>query len=252
MRTGMRKRIRQATESNGGKTVDAGENTVRKIRAMVTGVEGEVHIDKVEPLEGGVGGGGAGGAGGQLGNNGGNDNNYVRALYSQVVGMRRENQEQIQQLREEVIRLSNRNFQQQQLINRSVRQIALQPVQCPRNQQPPGGAAAIEPPAGAGVLVANAATLSRNPRTLYLLWHEFEFGIGGRKAAREFTAVERGRAKYAYHRQKVVWDKIAEKIRAGWTANTAIDAIYNHYGRGTSVTIIINTMRRDRIGGVGL
>jgi hypothetical protein len=234
-----------------GPTVEAGENPVKKIPVMVTGVEAEVHIDEVEPLEGGVGGG-AGGAGGQLGNNGGNDNNYVRALYSQVVGMRRENQEQIQQLREEVIRLSNRNFQQQQLINRSVRRIALQPVQRPRNQQPPGGAAAIEPPAGAGVLVANAATLSRNPRTLYLLWHEFEFGIGGRKAAREFTAVERGRAKYAYHRRKVVWDKIAEKIRAGWTANTAIDAIYNHYGRGTSVTIIINTMRRDRIGGVGL
>jgi hypothetical protein len=56
-----------------GPTVEAGENPVRKIPVMVTGVEAEVHIDEVEPLEGGVGGG-AGGAGGQLGNNGGNDN----------------------------------------------------------------------------------------------------------------------------------------------------------------------------------
>jgi hypothetical protein len=89
-------------------------------------------------------------------------------------------------------------------------------------------------------------TLSRNPRTLYIVWQEFEFGIGGRKAAREFTAAERGKVKYAYHRRKVVWDKIAEKIRAGWTANAAIDEIYVRYGKGTSVTKIINQMRRDR------
>ena len=99
--------------------MEAGDNPVRKIPVMVTGVEAEVHIDEVELLEQGNGGGGA--AGEQLGNNGGNDNNCVRALCSQVVGLCRGSQEQMQQPREEVIHLSDRNFQQQHLINRLVR-----------------------------------------------------------------------------------------------------------------------------------
>ena len=32
-----------------------------------------------------------------------------------------------------------------------------------------------------------------------------------------------GTKKCSYHRRKVVWEKIAELIRAGWTAQTAID-----------------------------
>jgi hypothetical protein len=73
-------------------------------------------------------------------------------------------------------------------------------------------------------------TLSPNPRDLHSLWQEYEFGIGGRKAARLFTAVERGRVKYTYHRRKVVWDQVALMIRAGYTAQTAIDRIYEVHG----------------------
>ena len=55
------------------------------------------------------------------------------------------------------------------------------------------------------------------------------FWCGNRKPAREFTAVERGHVKYNYHCRKVVWDKIAELVRAGWTSDMAIDAISNAY-----------------------
>ena len=97
----------------------------------------------------------------------------------------------------------------------------------------------------------NAATLSPLPRSLYILWQEYEVGIGLRKAARLFTAEERGRSKYSYHRRKVVWDAIAYQVRAGHTADMAIDRIYNVYGRHTRVTAIINRMRihRTQYGG---
>ena len=94
-----------------------------------------------------------------------------------------------------------------------------------------------------------ASTLSRTPRTLYDLWTEYEYGIGGRKPAKDFTATERGRVKYMYHRRKVVWDKVAELVRAGHTAQVAIDRIYQAYGRNQSVTTIINRMRSDRQNG---
>ena len=34
------------------------------------------------------------------------------------------------------------------------------------------------------------ATLSPHPRSIHSLWQEYEFGIGGRKAAKDFTAME--------------------------------------------------------------
>ena len=89
--------------------------------------------------------------------------------------------------------------------------------------------------------------LCSKPRDLFQLWEEFEFGIGGRKAAKRFSTRERGRVKYKYHRRKVVWDKIQELIRRGHTHHTAIDEILRTYGEDKTVTEIINLMRRDRM-----
>ena len=36
------------------------------------------------------------------------------------------------------------------------------------------------------------ATLSATPRDLYILWQEYNVGIEGQKAARMFSAAERG------------------------------------------------------------
>jgi hypothetical protein len=92
-------------------------------------------------------------------------------------------------------------------------------------------------------------TLSDNPRDLYVLWEEYEFGINGRKASKRFSVRERGQVKYKYHRQKVVWDKIAHLIRQGHTYLTAIDEIHRVYGENSTVTQIINLMRQDRARG---
>ena len=93
------------------------------------------------------------------------------------------------------------------------------------------------------------SSLSPCPRSLFELWTEYEFGLGGRKAAKLFTANERGRVKFKYSRRKVLWDCVSLLVRAGHTAHTAIDCIYDIYGN-ESVTTIINAMRRDRRNGV--
>jgi hypothetical protein len=92
----------------------------------------------------------------------------------------------------------------------------------------------------------NPATLSPHLRTLHQMWQEYEIGIGGRKAARLFLAVERGRVKYTYHRRKVLWDAVQFQVLAGHTAELGIDRIYTVYGKNTTVSRIINRMRQDR------
>jgi hypothetical protein len=98
--------------------------------------------------------------------------------------------------------------------------------------------------------MAHGSTLSPNPRSLYLLWEEYDNGIGGRKAARLFSREERGKVKNKFHRRQVVWDCVAMLVRAGLTAHVAIDRIQHIYGENTTVTNIINKMRQDRRAGV--
>ena len=91
-----------------------------------------------------------------------------------------------------------------------------------------------------------ANTLCPNPRTLNILWEEYVNGVDGRKAACLFTSQERGGVKHKYYRRKVIWDCISALVRAGFTAQVAIDRIYNVYGLNAPVTRIINQMKRDR------
>ncbi|KAG9411162.1 hypothetical protein AC1031_016810 [Aphanomyces cochlioides] len=78
--------------------------------------------------------------------------------------------------------------------------------------------------------------LSKRPKDLFDLWHEYEFGCGGRKPAKNFTAAERGANKFAFSRQKVFWDTVAGLVRAGYTSDVAIDKVYNAYGRQLSTS----------------
>jgi hypothetical protein len=95
-------------------------------------------------------------------------------------------------------------------------------------------------------LATEAATLSAHPRDLYILWQEYQVGIGDAKAAKDFSATERGRVRYLYTRRKIVWEAIANQVRAGCTAQQAIKKIYSVYGEGETVTYIVNQMRQDR------
>jgi hypothetical protein len=71
-----------------------------------------------------------------------------------------------------------------------------------------------------------------------------------KKAARIFSREERGQVKHKYHRRKVVWDFVASLVRAGFTAQVAIDRIYQIYGEATPVTHIINRMKQDQSAGI--
>ena len=94
--------------------------------------------------------------------------------------------------------------------------------------------------------VQTNARLSARPKDLHSLWTEYTHGLGGLKAARDFTPAERGREKRKYSKRKVFWDVIAKFVDAGWSASSAVDRVYEIYGRHVSVTTILVVMLRDR------
>ena len=97
--------------------------------------------------------------------------------------------------------------------------------------------------------VDSRAVLSKRPRTLYVLWQEYEFGIAGKKAAKLFNTGERGRNKHALCLQKPFWELVVTMICHGYTHNTAIDKIYEVYGN-KSVVHTLRLIRKDsRTGG---
>src|SRR5210317_2335587 len=104
---------------------------------------------------------------------------------------------------------------------------------------------ALEP-----LIVENMATLSNNPRSLVELWREYQFGIDGRKPARDFSTDERnnrvGGIKQKYYRRRFVWNAIKRLISSGMTSQAAIQKLRDVYGHSTSVTTIIEKIRRDK------
>ena len=79
-----------------------------------------------------------------------------------------------------------------------------------------------------------------------MLWDEWEFGCGGRKAAKNFTSRERGASRSIYSFRRGFWDLCCTLIARGHTRSTAIDEIYRVYGRGLSVTQILRQINRDK------
>ena len=46
-------------------------------------------------------------------------------------------------------------------------------------------------------------TLSKNPKTLHVFWHEYEFEIGGRRAAKSFSRKEHGENRHVYSKRNI-------------------------------------------------
>ena len=84
-------------------------------------------------------------------------------------------------------------------------------------------------------------------QTLGVLWTEHEFGLGGNKPAKNFTARERGMVKFGYSLWKPFWLLVEQMIRHGYTHATAMEKIENVYarGRGVSITAILRQIRLD-------
>ena len=90
------------------------------------------------------------------------------------------------------------------------------------------------------------STLSKRPVDLFALWRECEFGCGGSKPAKEFSAKERGAVKCTYSLRLTFWKTIDALTRRGHTSGSAIDVVYAVYGRSTPVTAILRAMRDDK------
>lgn len=89
------------------------------------------------------------------------------------------------------------------------------------------------------------------PNTLYDLWREWNEGIGLNKAAREFTAKERGgENKHKFHLRRVFWDVVEHLVIVrNVQASHAIEQIYARYGREKAVSVILKEMRKEKKDG---
>jgi hypothetical protein len=213
-------------------------NPIEKLLMVVTGDDAEVYFNEVGRAAGRGDAADGTGAG------------YGRSQRDQLVSMQSDLASIRRMLTERSTRDDERYLQlERRLANveRNTRRIAAQPA------FRTVGATGNQDNVAAGNANRNhipyGSTLSPTPRTINLLWLEYETGIGGRKPARDFSREERGRVKHKYHRRKVVWDCISQLIRAGLTADVACDRIYQVYGVSTPVTTIINNMKRDARNG---
>lgn len=92
-------------------------------------------------------------------------------------------------------------------------------------------------------------TLTTCPRSLFVIWQEYEFGVGGRKAAKTFSARERGRVKFKYCFRNHFWSLMKRMILRGYSHTSAIDKIYSVYGRNLSASKILYEIRKDSKNG---
>ena len=92
-------------------------------------------------------------------------------------------------------------------------------------------------------------SLIKSPKDLYELWREYEFGLNGNKAAKEFTTHEKGTCRHTYSLRKGYWDIISKMVRSGHISDTAIDKVYATYGRNQSTTSILRSIRKDKSRG---
>ena len=132
-------------------------------------------------------------------------------------------------------------------MNQNIRRIAIQPVV---RSSVNTGAQQSSSLSILRTATSRQVKLTKSPPNLHVLWNEYETGLGGQKAAKFYTDRERGANKCTYSRRKVFWDAVELLIQRNHTAETAIDRIEKAYGHNTSVTKVINEMRRDKKSGI--
>ena len=144
-------------------------------------------------------------------------------------------QQRMEDLRQEIISLFGVQRSYLRNMNTNVKRIAAQPVV--RSYSKQGRTSGHLSRGGLywedGIMdveeTRNGVKLSKNPRDLYVVWKEWEFGLNGTKPARDFTAHERGMNKFAFSWRKNLWDTVTCMIAHGFTSDTAIDRIYLVY-----------------------
>ena len=268
-------RVRSSLRSlNGCYNEETGTNPVRKIPLVISGEEGVLIIEEVieeddeETNEGGERGDNNDGTrrarlNGTSTRSGGNSN-QIRLLVNNVKQLTRQNNE----LKNELHIFKHTCTTLLEQLNSSVRRIAVNPSirahgrlrggpSTPSSININGTSNNSSPSSHHNESTANnqipyKLTLVKCPKSLYVLWNEWEFGIGGRKAAKMFSSSERGtkQVKFSYCLRKHFWDLVSKMILRGYTHTLAIDKIYDVYGTNLSATKILREIRKDsKIGG---
>ena len=74
-----------------------------------------------------------------------------------------------------------------------------------------------------GLATRQNASLLSKPWTLYVLWEEYTKGFGEAKAAKDFTAKERGNMKHKFSRRKVFWDCVTRLLNSSLSAYVVME-----------------------------
>ena len=188
---------------------------------------------------------------------GGNALDDMTTLLSHQLQVQRQIEESRAEVLNQLLEVRHHHAQQLAVINKNLKRIALQPVLRPSGLIRPSGRGRVrdeddqddQEESEAQVVERMKARLYRSPKTLFGLWHEYQFGLNGCKPATDFTLEERGKVKSVYCRRKVFWDVITSLVNAGHTSEIAIDKMYACYVRGISVTNILLNMVQDRKNG---
>ena len=161
----------------------------------------------------------------------------LSAMNATIFSIKRRTEELLSYIQNEINYLRKEQHSIGDTLYRSVSRIAVQPVD--RTVQ------------SDNISQPSELKLSKSPKTLYNLWHEYEYGYGGHKPAKLFTARERGckSIKHTYSLRLGFWKLVAELIRKGRTSGCAVDEIYRVYGRNQTVTAILREIRKDKLRG---
>ena len=135
--------------------------------------------------------------------------------------------------------------------NNNINRIAIQPPRMATPQQRINNAAAAARAENEAEEIRRRplVVLMKAPPSLHELWAEYQDGVDGKKAAKDFTAEERGKSKCTYCRRKIFWELISLHVRAGSNATDVINRVYDCYGRNLSVNAIIDLIKNDRKNG---
>ena len=234
-------RIQQAYEEL--RVLDAAINPVQRVLLTVYQIQERVCIDEVLPMVGEDGE-----IIPQQQQQGRNiiTQDHINGIFVQLQQQRQQLEAAVERFESKTTTMSKHFDNTFNILNKNINRIAVQPPRMATQDQVHYNNDRLEnevnnPP----------ALLSRCPRSLFDLWTEYQYGVGGNKAAKHFTYKERGRCKCTYSKRKIVWDTIDRLLRSGaqYTAVTAIDEIHRCYGQGLSVTAIINLMAKDKARG---
>jgi hypothetical protein len=212
-------------------------NPVEKVSLLITGNGNELHIvdlmtQDATPNSDATHIGGGVGTGGSTAQGSGEE---IQDLHSLIYQQER----QIEELKRDHNERTDGPLAEVRWMNTNIRRIARQPV-----IHRVGVDGIVNP----SLIVLDRATpsLSSRPTNIYVLWKEYEFDIGGRKAAKDFTYRERGVSCAILCRRKVFWDIVLHLISHRYTNESAIDHIYNQYGKQKLVTQILICIRKEK------